>query len=336
MSFTSGDKSGALAEVRARTALQSAGLDPAVPLERVSSVTNEVWLTPEHAVRVNRGHGDRLAREAKLAAALPAGVGYPRVLAHGSGSGQDWLIMERVPGDPLAHRWPEMAPVVRRHAVRQIAQRLAALHGTEAPRDLPAVVDPPQLLQPSAADPIAPVLDALHRAARLPNVDPILMHDARELVKTAAEALQPFDATTLVHGDLTFENVLWVDGEVTALLDVEWARPGPPDLDLDVILRCCAYPELHVAEAHASRTAAEDYADVPYWLTDDYPELFAHPRLFDRLRTYSVAYNARDLLAAPPRAPRSGLSKHHALNRLGRLVDGHSYLDVLARNLVGP
>lgn len=333
MSFTSGEKGGALAEVRARSALQSAGLDPAVPLQRVSSVTNEVWLSPDHAVRVNRGRGDRLAREAKLAATLPVEVGYPRVLAHGRGSGQDWLVMERVPGEPLAHLWPEMAPVVRRHAVRQIASRLAALHRTEAPEDLPAVDDPPQLLQPSATDPVAPVLGALHQAARLPNVDPILIHDAGELVKTAAESLLPVDATTLVHGDVTFENVLWANGEVTALLDVEWARPGPADLDLDVILRCCAYPHLHVAEAHASRTTAEDYADVPHWLADDYPELFGHPRLFERLRVYAVAYNTRELLAAPPQIPRVGLPKHHAINRLGRLVDGHSYLDVLAREL---
>ena len=37
----------ALAELRARTALRGAGLDPSVPIERASSVTNEVWLTPD-------------------------------------------------------------------------------------------------------------------------------------------------------------------------------------------------------------------------------------------------------------------------------------------------
>lgn len=328
-----GDKGGALAEVRARTALQAAGLDPSVPLQRVSSVTNEVWLTPDHAVRVNRGHGDRLAREALVAAALAPEVGYPPVVASGSGSGQDWLVMERVPGEPLAHHWPEMSPVVRRRAVRQIAQRLAALHRTPAPDDLPVVEDPPQVLRWCGRDPITPVLDALWCAARLPNVDPMLLHDARELVQRCAGALTPYQASTLVHGDVTFENVLWADGEVTALLDVEWARPGPPDLDLDVILRCCAYPALHVAEAHAGRTRDEDYADVPYWLTDDYPDLWSHPRIFERLRLYSIAYDVRALLRSPPETPRIGLPKHHPLNRLGRVVEGHSYLDVLARNL---
>ena len=36
------EKGSALAELRARAALQGAGLDPAVPLERASSVTNEL------------------------------------------------------------------------------------------------------------------------------------------------------------------------------------------------------------------------------------------------------------------------------------------------------
>ena len=88
----------ALAELRARTALRGAGLDPSVPIERVSSVTNEVWLTPEHAVRVNRRPSNRLYREALVAGALPAEVGYPRVVAHGGGKGEDWLVTERVPG----------------------------------------------------------------------------------------------------------------------------------------------------------------------------------------------------------------------------------------------
>src|SRR5688572_32546854 len=89
-----------LAEVRARTALRGADLDPSVPLKRVSSVTNEVWLTPTHAVRVNRRASNRLYREALVARALPPEVGYPTVVAHGGRRGEDWLVPERVPARP--------------------------------------------------------------------------------------------------------------------------------------------------------------------------------------------------------------------------------------------
>src|SRR3546814_6079942 len=77
-----------LGEVRARNALQAAGLDPHVPLERASSVTNEVWLNAGHAVRVNRRRDRRLAREAIIAASLPAVIGYPEIVAKAKGPGR--------------------------------------------------------------------------------------------------------------------------------------------------------------------------------------------------------------------------------------------------------
>lgn len=321
----------AFAELRARTALQGAGLDPTMPLERASSVTNEVWLTPTHVVRVNRSHDNRLAREAAIAAVLPDAVGYPRIVAQGHRQGADWLVVERVPGTPLAHCWPDLHPEERREAVRQLADRLAALHATKAPVDLPTIVGAPQLLEVGSFDPTPPLVDALQAAARLDHVDPLLIHEAIDLVARTGRTLLPFTASTLVHGDLTFENVLWHEGHVTALLDVEWARQGPRDLDLDIILRCCAYPKLHVAEAHEARTHADDYADVPWWLAEDYPGLFAFPGQIDRMRLYSLAYDVRDLLEFPPTVDLDDLSPLHPYHRLARVVQRRSYLDVLAK-----
>lgn len=325
--MANGDKGTALAELRARTALRGAGLDPRVPLERASSVTNEVWLTPTHVVRVNRTHDNRLARETMIADALPPAVGYPRIVAQGHRQGEDWLVSERVPGTPLAHQWPDLTTEERRSAVAQLAKRLVALHSTPAPVDLPPIVGAPQLLEVGATDPTAPVLAALEQAARLRHVDPLMLSEAAELVHRAAPALHPYTATTLVHGDVTFENVLWHEGEVTALLDVEWSRPGPRDLDLDIVLRCCAYPKLHVAEAFEQRTDAADYVDVPAWLAESYPRLFAYPNQRDRLRIFSIAYEVRELLAFPPDRPYKLLSPLHAYHRLARVVRGDSYLD---------
>ena len=317
----------AFAELRARTALRSAGLDPTVPLDRASSVTNEVWLTATHVVRVNRRPDNRLAREAMLAGALPSTVGYPTILAAGGPQSGDWLIARRVRGAPLAHCWPGLETSERRSAVRQLAERLAALHATKAPAGLPPMLRAPHLMEIGTEDPIAPVLSALERACTLEHIEPILISEAIDLVVGLAPVLQPFVAETLVHGDVTFENVLWDSGEVTALLDLEWARPGPRDLDLDIILRCCAHPELHVAAKHAARTHSADYREVPAWLAEDYPELFEAPRWVDRLRLYSIAYDVRDLLAFPPTVEASRLPSLHPYHRLARVVQGQSYLD---------
>jgi aminoglycoside phosphotransferase len=323
-----------LAEIRARTALRGAGLDPSTPIERVSSVTNEVWLTPTHAIRVNRRASNRLYREALVAAALPPEVGYPTVVAHGGGRGEDWLVAERVAGEPLAHVWPVLCDTDRLRAVEQLANRLAHLHATLAPPDLPPIENAPQLLEVGAADPTGPVVAALHQAMTLPHVDPVMLANAVDVVMDLATVLVPFESATLVHGDVTFENVLWHEGQITALLDVEWARPGPRDLDLDILLRCSAYPQLHVGDEHVGRTRTEDYAEVPWWLAQAYPALFEYPRQIDRVRMYSIAYDVRDLLASPPQAAPRHLPELHAYHRLQRVIERKSYIDVLGRGRV--
>jgi hygromycin-B 7''-O-kinase len=318
-----------LAEVRARTALRGAGLDPMVELERASSVTNEVWLTPTHSVRVNRRPNNRLYREALVAEVLPPEVGYPKVVAHGGSRGEDWLVQERMPGQPLAHVWPTLTAEQRQRAVFGLAERLAALHATPVPADLPPIDDAPQLLEGGATDATRSVIAALHEAGRLDHVDPVLFAEARDLVTQLAPTIIPFESETLVHGDVTFENVLWHNDEISALLDVEWARPGPRDLDLDILLRCAAHPQLHVAERFVPQTRVEDYNEVPWWLGQAYPTLFDYPNQIDRVRIYSIAYDVRDLLVAPPTVAPRHLPELHAYHRLERVVHRKSYIDAL-------
>jgi aminoglycoside phosphotransferase (APT) family kinase protein len=239
-----------------------------------------------------------------------------------------------MPGVPLAHLWPDLSDEQRERAVDQLAHRLKALHATSAPEGLPPIERAPQLLDLTATDPTAPVLDALRQAMELEFVDRRMLADAVDMVTELAPTLMPIELETLVHGDVTFENVLWHDGEVTALLDMEWARPGPRDLDLDIILRCAAYPELHVAEAFAARTQAVDYSEVPWWLAKAYPAMFQYPHQIDRMRVYAIAYEVRDLLASPPQAIARRLPELHAYHRLQHVVSKESYIDVLGRGRV--
>ncbi|HEY2814191.1 MAG TPA: aminoglycoside phosphotransferase family protein [Acidimicrobiales bacterium] len=316
---------------RAKFALEAAGMNPHVDLTRASSVTNEVWLSDEHAIRVNRRPDKRLWREAKLGPHLPPEVRYPEIVGYGTGVGFDWLVARRRPGTVLSRCWPTMAPAQQRLAVRQLAFMLRALHASPAPGGLGDVneLGAPQLLYTGQGMvPVTPLLAALSHASTLAHVDPQPMRELAALVKTSAPVIEPFDVRTLVHGDLTFENVLWDGEQVTALIDFEWARPAPPDLELDVFLRCCAYPFLHVADDYAEQTRAEAYEEVPSWLAEDYPQLFASPRLVDRLRIYAVAFEVRQLLTDPPTAPAAELSPHHPLRRLLRLLTKRSYLDI--------
>ena len=318
---------------RARRALQSAFLDIDMPLERASSVTNEVWIADEYVIRVNRRLDPRLRREAALAPHLPAEVHYPEIIAYGGKPGSDWLILKRVPGEVLSRCWPTMSALERREAIHQLAGALRALHSTQTPDDLPDIDSTvPQLLSNRTFSPVMPLLVAIDRLREMPHIEPHLLDRTEAIAADTAKALTPFDSQTLVHGDLTFENVLWDGKRITALLDFEWARSGPPDLDLDVLLRFCALPHLHVAEDYEHLTLAEDYHDVPWWLAEDYPQLFDVPNQFDRVRLYAIAYDVRDLLLHPPTEPVGELSQHHAYHRLAATVDGTSYLSRLAED----
>jgi aminoglycoside phosphotransferase (APT) family kinase protein len=318
------------AEARARRALAEAGLDYTMPLERASSVTNEVWLADQYVIRVNRRPDQRLRREAFLGPLLPPEVHYPEIVAYGGEVGADWLVVRRRPGRVLSRAWPSMSTGERRSAIRQFAMVLRHLHGARCPVDLPGIDAAPQLLANREYGTVGPLLLALQALGEMRHVDPLLAISLREIVEDTHDVVEPFETSHIVHGDLHFENVLWDGRAITAVVDFEWARGGPADLDLDVLLRFCAYPFLHVAEDYESLTHSKDYAPVPYWLAEDYPELFRVPRLLDRMRIYCIAYDVRELLAFPPPRPAIQLSPHHPVNRLARTARGISHLDRLA------
>ena len=319
-----------LALARAKHALEGAGLEPHVELTRAHSVTNEVWLTPDHVVRVNRRPDHRLRREARLGPTLPPEVHYPQIVAYGEGTGFDWLVVRRRPGTVLSRCWATMTPAQRRDAVRQLAVMLRSLHRTMAPPGLDDVGAPQLLERSRRPTPVTPLLEGLERARRLPNVNGDLVDLLVDIVHRTQGTIEPFDVPTLIHGDLTFENVLWNGDEITSLIDFEWCRPAPPDLELDVFLRFCAFPDLHVAEDYVAETKAQRYVDVPWWLREDYLDLFTTPNALDRLRLYSIAFDVRRLLASPPPAPLHDLPPSHELQRLHRLAHHRSYLDNFA------
>jgi aminoglycoside phosphotransferase (APT) family kinase protein len=320
------------ARMRAYRTLRDAGLDESAGLERVSSALNEVWFTGPYVVRVNPTPGThRLGYEAELAAHLPAEVKYPEIVAYGKSPTAEWLVLERVPGIVLSRAWPTMTEAERRDAVWQLAEALRSLHATGQPVNQYGPIRAPFLdrdtLECPHQLPASRVLTLLGRAARLRFVDAGLVSAAAELVESTASAFDGDDkAPGLVHGDAHFENVLWESNSITAILDFEWSRPAPADIDLDMILRFCADPSLHVATDYGHLANARDYLQVPVWLKAAYPELFGHPRLRERLMLYDLAYDVRHLLLHPPTGAINTLSPHHALRRIRRTIDGRNHL----------
>lgn len=319
-----------LAQLRAFQALDEAGLPKPATLTAASSVTNEVWLADDLVIRINRKVDGRLRREAALARSLPAELGYPPVVAYGGRPGADWLIVRRVPGQVLSRSWPSMSADGRRRAVSQLARRLRVLHHTPTPRGLPAL-DAPQLLDAGSVAPVMPLMRALDRLRSLAHVERRFVDSVETYIRELTTSILPFGDSHLIHGDLTFENVMWDGRTITAVLDFEWSRGAPADVELDVLLRMCAFPFLHVAADYEAQTHAADYVDVPRWLAEDIPELFSAPRLHERLTLYAIAYDVHELLAFPPAVEPRSLSPYHPLHRLQNTLRGSGHLAWLER-----
>lgn len=315
-----------LARIRVANVLAAAGLSTDTPLERMSSVTNEVWRTPDYIIRVNRKTDGRLRREAFLSRHLPADIPYPRVMAVSATRESDWVITKRVPGGPLSRAWPSMENDQRRKAIEQISSMLRSLHQTTFPTQIPTIIEPPQLIDPGFHNPTARLDAALVKLRKIANVDSGLVDAVSAQTRSLTSALQGIESDNFVHGDLTFENLMWNGTDVSAMIDFEWSRPGPADLDLDILLRLSAYPFLHVAEDYEHETLAADYKCVPEILESCYPELWDCDGVVDRLVLYAIAYDVRALLRFPPKDHASRLSEHHPVNRLRRTIAGTSHV----------
>lgn len=320
------------AVARARQALKAAGLPFSVPLERANSTRNEVFISPDSVIRINRNPNQRLRRELHLYASLPREPWAPVPIHAGGEFGSDYLIVQRKPGQPLSRAWPTMGPNERRHAIRCLAKVLSQLHATRTPTDLPDLDVETHLLDPKAMSVVLPALQTIEKLLDHPGIDAGVIRAAQELTLQGADSLADFHQRTLIHGDLTFENILWDGRNITALLDLEWCRGSSPDLDLDVLLRFCAIPYAHVAADYEHLTRAEDYEAVPSWLAQEMPELFGHPELHRRLLAYCAAFDIRDLVENMPR-PGVELGPLHPMKRLRSLVSTGAHVTSFVERL---
>ena len=107
----------------------------------------------------------------------------------------------------------------------------------------------------------------------------------------------------MAHGDFHFNQILWHQGRVTALLDLEMSHVEAPDWDLGAFLTACLDPPQMVPERLRGPTSPEDYRDAPVWLWEAYPEMFAYASLVDRLALYAVVLRSNELRADPRRCP---------------------------------
>jgi hypothetical protein len=182
--------------------------------------------------------------------------------------------------------------------VRQLGSCLAALYAHPLGEVRALLATPRPGPDPALPDVIgADVLPLpYHRLTRLlgparalPDGDPGLI-DALAGRLDELAGYDPFGAADAdrfgcVHGDAHLHNVLWHNGSVV-LLDFEWVRLGPPDLDLEPLIR-------------VEPDGTPDLRAVLGWLAETHPAAFAAPDLVYRLWLYQLASTLRWVMTDP-------------------------------------
>lgn len=292
--------------------------------------SNDVWDLGDDFLHVCwRGDRDRLLRDAQLRQALPAEIPHAPVRDFGRTDEVSWVLSGRVPGRPLFATGRGPSDESLREIFRQMMEVLRALHQWSPPVPLRTLLsERPRLgfsdpLSVWAADllplPASRVPAHLDLARALEHVDRSLLDAVGERIRDLAGA-DPFAGTSaghvVVHGDPW--NFLVQGDHVSALIDFEWARMGPPDLELVV-------PLFLVQRGLDDGPGAPR---VPYlrWMEEDYPSLFQSPDLDRRLWLYELCFALHGIIWWPPcepdRARRVFERGHPMVNALRQLVEG--------------
>ena len=281
--------------------------------ELVPSNNNDVWKLDEGYLRVAwRGDLERLETEARLLGALKGVVPVPEVLDLGRSEALAWSLQSAVAGRPM----DEFLDGPRgRDVFRQAVEALRRLHQWEVPIELRQRLGPGggTIMERAGREvvilPRSAVLDLVDATRGAPYAD----GEVLDLIAARVAELPDVDPAgpSLLHGDFYVGNVLIQDGEVSGLIDFEFARTGPVDLELISVVRALD------AEARAGVTRPP----LLEWMREDYPAAFDGPDLTRRLWLYAISYSLRQALFWPADRPETeGLEMTHPLHTLRRLV----------------
>ena len=250
------------------------------PLARAESKSHRVYLGEDVVLKlIEADNHSRLDRELALQAELPSGLSAP-VIAAGtfvSPAGEvRYACATRLPGAPPPDR---LAGVDRATALRwagQAIEKLERLHRW-TPRAGVAEV----LRQPldhggfRGRDQLRAVIDEASAYGEL------TASTLAGLASIAASAPTTVAPTVPVHADCYWANWLVHDGDVTALLDFEWARFGEPADDWMFLARFSGEHMPSVLALIATETgtdldqlrAAGEIREVSHVLADLVPAL---------------------------------------------------------------
>lgn len=198
-----------------------------VDMRRALGYSNATWVGGGLAIRISTAPvADDMSNEVALVKALPEAVGHPRILDTGTIEGHDWILTQECRGQNLQEVWPTLESAARVFALRRLWERATVIH--DATAQLADLTGDRSWFVPLT---LGDALERVQVVSRDGDLNPDQSARATDLVSSfyAEQELAPLVVT---HGDLAFVNALWADGDVVALLDLEFSTLAPVEVDL--------------------------------------------------------------------------------------------------------
>jgi hypothetical protein len=259
-------------------------------LKAATGFRNEVFLTEQYVVKKSPAeHQASFLKERWFyeTAALSAA---PRLVA----TGEDYLILERVQGTGLYRAWRDFSDARREETVRRIAGILREIDAVEYHSGARLFHIPVNWQE----DLLARIDAAAGELLRTGGIPTQLATRAMAYAYEHVDALQE-DDLRLVYADLHFDNLVVTDAGDLCLLDYEMLQIAPRDYVLDVWQRMTIHPFTYANEEDHEKTHPRDYVNLIPWLRKYAPEVFAHPRVRERVAVYGLLYEMKILQNYP-------------------------------------
>ncbi|HET9911133.1 MAG TPA: aminoglycoside phosphotransferase family protein [Anaerolineales bacterium] len=211
--------------------------------------TNAVWMTEELVLRLStQKERKNLLYEARLSAFLPSEVGYPQTVETGTTAGHAWTLAKKLPGTSLGEAWDDLQCEERVIALQGLWARAQAVHSVPC-EDIATIVSGRAWFNSTNPEEAEASLTRLTQEGIFTPTETSGLQDAL----SHFWGVLPSAPCVLCHGDLTMNNSMWHDGQVTALLDFEFAVLAPAQLDLNHLVKKAFGPDDAVTDVHEAQ-----------------------------------------------------------------------------------
>lgn len=255
-----------------------------------SGSINRVYnLGGKYALKVEgKGEHEILKPAQEITAKLLAkGAKVPKIIDFGAFEDNRYILMEMVAGNNLVYDWMSFNDSQKEGFIEQLAEQLQLWHS------IPCHNYSMPIVSYNSFDNLKPAIERLtDKEINIIQKDKLPKEIADKidmLVQFYHDNISSLDETgtaVMVHQDIHLENIFHQDGQLTGIIDLDWACQAPKDYELWKIMDTFHRPKFTVEEKVEHLYGDYQMTKELGWLKKYYPALFKVSNLSNRVRLY--------------------------------------------------